>query len=601
MDAGPSSRPAGLITGPVSKVLIANRGEIAVRVARAAADARIASVAVYAEPDRDAVHVSAADEAYALGGTTPADSYLVVEKLLAVAARCGADAVHPGYGFLAENASFARAVFEAGLVWIGPPPAAIEALGDKVSARHIAARAGAPLVAGTADPVAGADEIVAFAAEHGLPVAIKAAYGGGGRGLKVARSMQEIPELYDSAVREAVAAFGRGECFVERYLDRPRHVETQCLADCHGGVVVVSTRDCSLQRRYQKLVEEAPAPFLSDEQNAELYRASKAILREAGYVGAGTCEFLVGQDGTVSFLEVNTRLQVEHPVTEEVSGIDLVREQFRIATGEPLGYGDPPLRGHSIEFRINGEDPGRNFLPRPGTVAVWHVPGGPGVRIDSGVTEGSVIGGAFDSLLAKLIVTGADRRQAIARARRALAEFTVEGLPTVLPFHRAVVDDPAFAPAEVGTPFTVHTRWIETEFAAPIPPWSGPAAERDAQPARETVVVEVGGKRLEVVLPPGLVATGRGTGGRRPPRRSAAGRAEVGGGGDALTSPMQGTIVKIAVEEGQVVQDGDLVVVLEAMKMEQPLTAHKSGTVTGLVAEVGQTVTSGAVICEIKD
>jgi acetyl-CoA/propionyl-CoA carboxylase biotin carboxyl carrier protein len=600
MDAPPPSRP-GLITGPVGKVLIANRGEIAVRVARAAADARIASVAVYADPDRDAVHVRAADEAYALGGTTPADSYLVVEKLLEVAARCGADAVHPGYGFLAENASFARAVSEAGLIWIGPPPAAIEALGDKVGARHIAARAGAPLVAGTTDPVAGADEVVAFAAEHGLPVAIKAAFGGGGRGLKVARNLKEIPELFDSAVREAVAAFGRGECFVERYLDRPRHVETQCLADTHGGVVVVSTRDCSLQRRHQKLVEEAPAPFLSAEQNAELYRASKAILREAGYVGAGTCEFLVGQDGTVSFLEVNTRLQVEHPVTEEVSGIDLVREQFRIAAGQPLGYDDPPLRGHSIEFRINGEDPGRNFLPQPGTVAVWQVPGGPGVRVDSGVTEGSVIGGAFDSLLAKLIVTGADRRQALARARRALAEFAVEGLPTVLPFHRAVVDDPAFAPPDPGTPFTVHTRWIETEFAAPIPPWSGPAAQQEPQPARETVVVEVGGKRLEVVLPPGLGTVGPGTAARRPPRRSAAGRAEVAGGGDALTSPMQGTIVKIAVEEGQVVQDGDLVVVLEAMKMEQPLTAHKSGTVTGLVADVGRTVTSGAVICEIKD
>jgi acetyl-CoA/propionyl-CoA carboxylase, biotin carboxylase, biotin carboxyl carrier protein len=590
---------------PLSKVLIANRGEIAVRIARACRDAGIASVAVYADPDRDALHVRVADEAYALGGSTPGDSYLVVEKLLDVARRSGADSVHPGYGFLAENAHFAQAVLDAGLVWIGPPPSAIDALGDKVKARHIAQRAGAPLVPGTQDPVSGADEVVAFARENGLPVAIKAAYGGGGRGLKVARSLEEIPELYESAVREAVAAFGRGECFVERFLDHPRHVETQCLADTHGGVVVVSTRDCSLQRRNQKLVEEAPAPFLSEAQVAELYRASKAILGEAGYVGAGTCEFLVGPDGTISFLEVNTRLQVEHCVSEEVSGIDLVREQFRIAAGEPLGYDDPPLRGHSIEFRINGEDAGRNFLPQPGTVAVWAPPSGPGIRLDSGVVEGSVIGGAFDSMLAKLVVTGHDRQQAVERARRALAEFVVEGMPTVLPFHRAVVDDPAFAPADPAQPFTVHTRWIETEFANTIAPWSGPAGETAEETPRETVVVEVGGKRLEVSLPGGFAFGGGGGGAfpaaRKAPKRSAGGRTSAAASGDALTSPMQGTIVKIAVEEGQTVAAGDMVVVLEAMKMEQPITAHKAGTVTGLAAEVGQTVTSGAVICELKD
>jgi acetyl-CoA/propionyl-CoA carboxylase, biotin carboxylase, biotin carboxyl carrier protein len=589
----------------ITKVLIANRGEIAVRIARACRDHGLGSVAVYADPDRDAVHVTAADEAYALGGTTAAETYLVVDKLLDVARRSGADAVHPGYGFLAENAGFAAAVIDAGLTWIGPPPAAIDALGDKVKARHIAQRAGAPLVAGTADPVAGADEVVAFAREHGLPVAIKAAFGGGGRGLKVARTLEEIPELFDSATREAVAAFGRGECFVEKYLDRPRHVETQCLADTHGAVVVVSTRDCSLQRRHQKLVEEAPAPFLSAEQDAELYRASKAILREAGYVGAGTCEFLVGQDGTISFLEVNTRLQVEHCVSEEVTGIDLVREQFRIADGEPLGYDDPAVRGHSIEFRINGEDAGRNFLPQPGTVAVWKPPSGPGVRLDSGVTQGSVIGGGFDSMLAKLVVTGADRQQALARSRRALAEFVVDGMPTVLPFHRAVLDQPAFAPADPAEPFAVHTRWIETEFDNTIEPWSGTAAEAEEPAERETVVVEVGGKRLEVVLPAGFGAGGGGGGAaapaRRAPRRGS--RAASGGaaGGDALTSPMQGTIVKLAVEEGQTVAAGDLVVVLEAMKMEQPLNAHKAGVVTGLAAAVGQTVTSGAVICELKD
>jgi acetyl-CoA/propionyl-CoA carboxylase, biotin carboxylase, biotin carboxyl carrier protein len=583
-------------------VLVANRGEIAVRIARACRDEGIRSIAVYADPDRDALHVRVADEAYALGGSTPGDSYLVIDKILDVARKAGAEGVHPGYGFLAENAAFARAVLDAGLVWIGPPPAAIDALGDKVQARHIAARVGAPQVPGTPEPVAGAEEVVQFAKENGLPIAIKAAYGGGGRGLKVARTLEEIPDLYDSAVREAVSAFGRGECFVERFLDHPRHVETQCLADSSGNVVVVSTRDCSLQRRNQKLVEEAPAPFLSAEQEAELYRASKAILREAGYVGAGTCEFLVGPDGTTSFLEVNTRLQVEHCVSEEVSGIDLVREQFRLAVGEPLGYDDPARHGHSIEFRINGEDAGRNFLPQPGVVARWEPPSGPGVRLDSGVVEGSVVGGAFDSLLAKLVVTGRTRQQALERSRRALAEFVVEGMPTVLPFHRAVVSDPAFAPEDPQQPFTVHTRWIETEFDNTIEPWQGTPSQAGDREQRERIVVEVGGKRLEVSLPANL---GGGSAGRAPaprtaPKRSASRAAKTAVSGDALTSPMQGTIVKVAVEEGQAVAAGDLVVVLEAMKMEQPLTAHKSGTVTALVAQVGQTVTSGAVICEIR-
>ncbi|WP_405869891.1 ATP-grasp domain-containing protein [Streptomyces zaomyceticus] len=582
------------------KVLIANRGEIAVRVARACRDAGIGSVAVYAEPDRDALHVRAADEAFALGGDTPATSYLDMGKVLQAAKDAGADAVHPGYGFLSENAEFAQAVLDAGLTWIGPPPQAIRDLGDKVAARHIAQRAGAPLVAGTPDPVSGAEEVVAFAKEHGLPIAIKAAFGGGGRGLKVARTLEEVPELYDSAVREAVAAFGRGECFVERYLDKPRHVETQCLADSHGNVVVVSTRDCSLQRRHQKLVEEAPAPFLSEAQNAELYAASKAILKEAGYVGAGTVEFLVAADGTISFLEVNTRLQVEHPVTEEVAGIDLVREMFRIADGEELGYDDPAIRGHSFEFRINGEDPGRGFLPAPGTVTLFDAPTGPGVRLDAGVESGSVIGPAWDSLLAKLIVTGATREQALQRAARALAEFKVEGMATAIPFHQAVVVDPAFT----SDPFRVHTRWIETEFVNEIKPFAPAGADADEdESGRETIVVEVGGKRLEVSLPSSLGMTLARTGlaaGARPKRRAAR-KSGPAASGDTLASPMQGTIVKIAVEEGQEVEEGDLIVVLEAMKMEQPLNAHRSGTVKGLTAEVGASVTSGAAICDIKD
>jgi acetyl-CoA/propionyl-CoA carboxylase biotin carboxyl carrier protein len=585
----------------LQKVLIANRGEIAVRVARACKDAGIGSVAIYADPDRDALHVRIADEAYALGGSTPGETYLVIDKILDIARKSGADAVHPGYGFLAENADFAQAVIDAGLTWIGPPPSAIIGLGDKVKARHIAQKAGAPLVAGTPDPVSGADEVVAFAEQHGLPIAIKAAFGGGGRGLKVARKLEEVAELYDSAVREAIAAFGRGECFVERYLDRPRHVETQCLADSHGNVVVVSTRDCSLQRRHQKLVEEAPAPFLTQAQIDELYSSSKAILREAGYVGAGTCEFLVGQDGTISFLEVNTRLQVEHCVSEEVTGIDLVREMFRIADGEPLGYDDPEIRGHSIEFRINAEDGGRNFLPAPGTLTAWKPPSGPGVRLDSGYEVGETIPGNFDSLVAKLIITGSSREQALQRSARALSEFVVEGMPTVIPFHASVVVDPAFAPAD-GKPFSVHTRWIETEYDNKLEPYSGGSETAEPGP-REAITVEVGGKRLEVVLPAGFAAAGPApAAGAAPKARKAGGKkAGAAASGDSLTSPMQGTIVKVAVTEGATVAAGDLIVVLEAMKMEQPLTAHKAGTVTGLNAEVGATVSSGSVLCEIKD
>ncbi|MCB0914568.1 MAG: ATP-grasp domain-containing protein [Actinobacteria bacterium] len=585
----------------MQKVLIANRGEIAVRVARACRDAGLASVAVYADPDRDALHVRLADEAYALNGNTPAETYLNFDKLLAVAAEAGADAVHPGYGFLSENADFAQAVIDAGLNWIGPPPEAIRSLGDKVSARKIASRAGAPQVPGTKDPVKDADEVVEFAKTHGLPVAIKAAFGGGGRGLKVARTLEEIPELFDSAVREAVTAFGRGECFVERYLDRPRHVETQVLADKHGNAVVVSTRDCSLQRRHQKLVEEAPAPFLDDDQVAELYRASKAIVKEAGYYGAGTCEFLVGQDGTISFLEVNTRLQVEHPVSEEVSGFDLVREQFRIADGEELGYDDPELRGHSFEFRINGEDPGRNFLPAPGTLTVFRPPSGPGVRLDAGFEAGDVIGGNFDSLLAKLIVTGNTRDHALERARRALDEFEIDGMPTALTFHRVVVRDPAFAPPE-GEPFTVYTSWIETDFDNQIPAYSGAPADLAEPEARTSVTVEVGGKRLEVTLPEGLSAAAPAAAPGKAPRKAGKKKGGPGGAsGDTVTAPMQGTVVKVAVAEGDHVAEGDLVVVLEAMKMEQPLNAHKSGTVANLTAEVGTTVPAGTPLLDIKD
>ncbi|WP_240938061.1 biotin carboxylase N-terminal domain-containing protein [Nocardioides sp. JQ2195] len=590
---------------PLQKVLIANRGEIAVRVIRACKDAGISSVAVYAEPDRDALFVRQADEAHSLNGATPADSYLDIAKIINVAKESGADSVHPGYGFLAENAEFAQAVLDAGLIWIGPSPAAIEGLGDKAKAKQIALAAGAPLAPGLKDAVEGPDEIVAFAKEHGLPVAIKAVFGGGGRGLKVARTLEEIPELFESATREAISAFGRGECLVEKFLDRPRHVETQCLADQHGNVVVVSTRDCSLQRRHQKLVEEAPAPFLTDEQNQRLYESSKAILKEAGYVGAGTCEFLVAADGTISFLEVNTRLQVEHCVSEEVTGIDLVREMFRIAAGEELGYDDPEVRGHSIEFRVNAEDPGNNFMPAPGTLTEWAPPSGPGIRLDSGYEVGETVPGSFDSLVAKLIVTGKDRTQAIERSRRAISEFRVDGMPTALTFDEVVLDDPAYVgasnPSGEGE-FTVYTTWIETDFDNQIPAWSGATAEADEPEERQKVTVEVGGKRLEVVLPGGLgglAAAGSGGGAKKPKRKAK--KAGAAASGDAVTSPMQGTIVKVAVEEGASVAEGDVVVVIEAMKMEQPIKAHKAGTVTSLEAEVGATVTQGAVICELKD
>ncbi len=582
----------------ISKVLIANRGEIAVRVIRAAADAGIGSVAVYADSDAESLFVKLADEAYALNGATPADTYLNIPKLLAIAERSGANAIHPGYGFLAENADFAQAVIDAGLIWIGPPPSAIENLGDKVKARHIAQKVGAPQVPGTPDPVADADEVVAFAEQYGLPIAIKAAFGGGGRGLKVARTKEEIPELFESATREAVTAFGRGECFVERYLDKPRHVETQCLADSHGNVVVVSTRDCSLQRRHQKLVEEAPAPFLTDEQQTLLYESSKDILKEAGYVGAGTCECLVGTDGTISFLEVNTRLQVEHPVSEEVTGIDLVREMFRIAAGEELGYADPEVRGHSIEFRINAEDAGRNFMPAPGTLVKWHAPCGPGVRVDEGYHVGMTVPGAFDSLVAKVIVTGANREEAIARSRRALDELVIEGMPTVVPFHQVVLTEPDYAAADGN--FAVHTRWIETEFDNQIPAYTGILGEEDDAEEPEVITVEVNGKRVEVKLPGGF-------GGGRPAAKSKAkptkrdrGGAKVAApSGNSLTSPMQGTIVKVNVEEGQQVAEGDAIAVIEALKMEQPLNAHRDGVIVGLKVEAGQAVTAGEVLCEI--
>ncbi len=590
---------------PLQKVLIANRGEIAVRVIRACKDAGIGSVAVYADPDRDAVFVRMADEAYALGGATPADSYLDIDKILKAAEQSGADSVHPGYGFLAENAQFAQAVIDAGLIWIGPSPDAIEGLGDKAKAKQIALAAGAPLAPGLKDAVKDADEIVGFAKEHGLPVAIKAVFGGGGRGLKVARTLEEIPELYESAVREAVSAFGRGECLVEKFLDKPRHVETQCLADQHGNVVVVSTRDCSLQRRHQKLVEEAPAPFLTDDQVQRLYDSSKAILKEAGYVGAGTCEFLVAADGTISFLEVNTRLQVEHCVSEEVTGIDLVREMFRIAAGEELGYDDPEIRGHSIEYRINAEDGGNNFMPAPGTLTAWNPPSGPGVRLDGGYEKGETVPGSFDSLVAKLIITGKDRTQAIERSRRALSEFEVDGMPTAITFHEVITRDPAWVGASNPTgegSFEVYTTWIETDFDNQITPYDGAAGEAPEPDERQKVVVEVGGKRLEVVIPGGLAVGGAaGAGSRGKPKRTAGKKSGAAASGDAVASPMQGTIVKIAVEEGQEVAEGDVVVVIEAMKMEQPLKAHKAGTVTGLTAEVGATVGNGEVVCELKD
>ncbi|MDN5743696.1 MAG: ATP-grasp domain-containing protein [Nocardioidaceae bacterium] len=591
---------------PLRKVLIANRGEIAVRVIRAAKDAGIASVAIYAEPDADALFVRLADEAYALGGATPGDSYLSIEKILDAAAKSGADSIHPGYGFLAENAEFAQAVLDAGLIWIGPSPAAIEGLGDKAKAKQIALAAGAPLAPGLKDAVKDADEIVDFAKEHGLPVAIKAVFGGGGRGLKVARTIEEIPDLYESAVREAISAFGRGECLVEKFLDKPRHVETQCLADTHGNVVVVSTRDCSLQRRHQKLVEEAPAPFLTEEQNQRLYESSKAILREAEYVGAGTCEFLVAADGTISFLEVNTRLQVEHCVSEEVTGLDLVREMFRIAAGEELGYDDPEIRGHAIEYRINAEDGGNNFMPAPGTLTEWSPPQGPGVRVDGGYEKGETVPGAFDSLVAKLIITGSSRTQAIERSRRALSEFKVDGMPTAITFHEVVTRDPAWVAASNPTgegSFDVYTTWIETDFDNQITPYGGASGEAEEPEEKQKVVVEVGGKRIEVVLPAGLGGIGGsgGGGGAKKPKRAGGKKSGSAASGDSVTSPMQGTVVKVAVEEGQSISEGDVVVVIEAMKMEQPIKAHKSGTVSGINAEVGATVANGEVICDLKE
>ena len=585
----------------ITKVLVANRGEIAVRIIRAAKDSGLGSVAVYADQDRDAMHVKLADEAYALNGTTSADTYLVIEKILAVAAQSGADAVHPGYGFLAENADFARAVIAAGLIWIGPSPTAIEMLGDKVSARHVAEKVGAPLAAGTLNPVKGADEVLDFVAQHGVPVAIKAAYGGGGRGIKVAYKKEEVAELFESATREAIAAFGRGECFVEKYLEKPRHVETQCLADAYGNVVVVSTRDCSLQRRHQKLVEEAPAPFLTEEQIKRLYEASKAILKEVGYQGAGTCEFLVAQDGTISFLEVNTRLQVEHPVSEEVTGLDLVREQFRLAEGGKLDYPDPIIKGHSFEFRINGEDAGRNFMPAPGPVKLFKAPSGPGVRVDTGVESGDEISGSFDSMVAKLIVTGSTREEALARSRRALAEMKVEGLPTVLPFHQKIVNEPAFIGAD--GKFGVYTRWIETEWNNDIPAYVAEGSEGEEVGPRQNVVVEVGGKRVEVSLPASLFAgasaapAAAATAGKRKKSSTVAG---AGGTGNSIKAPMQSTVVKIAVEVGQEVNEGDQVVVLEAMKMEQPLNSHKAGKVKSIGAKVGETVPAGTVLIEFE-
>ncbi|MDI9627684.1 MAG: biotin carboxylase N-terminal domain-containing protein [Acidobacteriota bacterium] len=581
----------------INKLLVANRGEIAVRVIRAARDAGIRSVAVYADSDAAALFVDLADEAFALNGATPAETYLNQAKLIEIAKRSGADSVHPGYGFLSENAGFAQSVLDAGMTWIGPSPAAIESLGDKVQARHIAQKVGAPLVPGTPDPVADADEVVAFAQTHGLPIAIKAAFGGGGRGLRVARRMDEIIEQFDSATREAMTAFGRGECFVERYLDRPRHVETQCLADQHGQVIVVTTRDCSLQRRHQKLVEEAPAPFLSPEQQTRLYEASRAILREAGYVGAGTCEFLIGLDGTISFLEVNTRLQVEHPVSEEVTGWDLVRWQFDIANGAHLPTTDPSVVGHAIELRINAEDPGRGFMPAPGTLTRWRPPTGPGVRMEEGYRRGMTVPGAFDSLLGKLIITGPNRQECLARARRALDEFIVDGMPTVVPFHKQLLRDPAFT-AEDGA-FRVHTNWIETEFDGHIEPYSGELGEPDEQVPSRTVVVEVNGRRLEVKVPANLGGGGTPAKPKKPIRRARGAKVSEASG-DELTSPMQGTIVKTAVSDGETVAEGDLVAVLEAMKMEQPISAHRGGVVRGLV-EAGTALGSGDVICQIVD
>ena len=577
----------------IRKVLIANRGEIAVRVARACRDYGVASVAVYADPDADALHVRAADEAWALHGVRPADTYLDIAKLLDIARRSGADAVHPGYGFLSERAEFARAVMQAGLTWIGPRPETIEALGDKVAARKIARQVGAPLVAGTAEPVQSAEEVMAFARAHGLPIAIKAAFGGGGRGLKVAWKMEEVAELYDSAVREATAAFGRGECFVEQFLDRPRHIEAQVLADQHGQVVVLGTRDCALQRRNQKLVEEAPAPFLTDAQRTSIHRAAQAICAAAGYVSAGTVEFLLSRTGQISFLEVNTRLQVEHPVTEETTGVDLVVEQLRIADGLPLSLTETPVpRGHSIEFRINAEDPGRGYLPTPGRIEHFAAPSGPGVRLDSGVAAGSVIPGSFDSLMAKLIVSGATREQALQRARRALAEFQIEGVASVLPFHRAVVQDPAFT-AEQG--FGVHTRWIETEMQQHWLP--APRPDAVAETPLQRCYMEIDGKRVRLGLPalllPGLSAAG-GVAAPVAGQLASAGALQPG----EVAAPMAGSLVAWKVDDGAQVAEGAVLALMEAMKMETAITATASGTLQQ-VATAGALLQAGQVVARI--
>ncbi|RMX06484.1 ATP-grasp domain-containing protein [Corticibacter populi] len=586
----------------MKKVLIANRGEIAVRIARACADYGVRSVAVYADADADALHVQMADEAWALQGQRPADTYLDIDKLLQIARRSGADAVHPGYGFLSERAEFARAVIDAGLTWIGPNPATIEALGDKVAARKIAQKVGAPLVAGTAEPVQSAGEVLAFAEQHGLPIAIKAAFGGGGRGLKVAWRMDEVAELYESAVREATAAFGRGECFLEQFLDKPRHIEAQVLADTHGNVVVLGTRDCSLQRRNQKLVEEAPAPFLTDAQRQRIHAAAHAICAEAGYVSAGTVEFLLSGSGQISFLEVNTRLQVEHPVTEETTGIDLVVEQLRIADGLPLALRETPAsRGHSIEFRINAEDPGRGYLPTPGLITGFTPPAGPGVRIDSGVASGSLVPGSFDSMMAKLIVTGATREQALARARRALAEFRIEGVASVLPFHRAVLQDADFTGEQS---FRVHTRWIETEFAQRITLAPRPEPH-EAQPLVRSFI-EVDGKRMALGLPAGLLQGAGAT--VAAPLAAAAPAAAAGApaGGlaaaadaGAIKAPITGTLLAWKAADGAAVKAGDVVAVMEAMKMETQVTAPMAGVLQRSGAE-GSMVAAGDLLGRVQ-
>lgn len=575
----------------MKKVLIANRGEIAVRIVRACADYGVGSVAVYANADIDAMHARLADEAYGLDGDRPADTYLNIPKLLDIARRSGADAVHPGYGFLSESEAFARAVIDAGLTWIGPSPATIARLGDKVEARKIALRVGAPLVAGTPEPVADASEVLAFAEQHGLPIIIKAAFGGGGRGMKIAWRMDEVEELYASAVREAVTAFGRGECFVEQFLDKPRHIEAQVMADRHGNVVVLGTRDCSLQRRNQKLVEEAPAPFLGDEQRARIHAAARDICAAAEYTSAGTVEFLLSASGAISFLEVNTRLQVEHPVTEQTTGVDLVVEQLRVADGLPLSITETPAPlGHAIEFRINAEDVGRGFLPTPGPVRRFDAPSGPGVRVDTGVQSGSVVPGTFDSLMAKLIVTGATRDQALARARRALREFRIEGVASVLPFHRAVIDHADFVGADG---FKVHTRWIESDFAEPL------AAAARAEPQQDDsllrTAIEIDGRRMVLGLPAQLLrglADAPATGSAAEPAQAAAVNAAE------LPSPIAGTVQAWKVAVGDEVKEGDLIAVMEAMKMEMQVHAHRDGRVTWQ-ASAGTFLAAGARLAEI--